>query len=59
MKKVIIGSKNPVKINATKLAFEQMFPEQIFEFNGVNVSSNVDDQPSTDSETLDLSLIHI
>tara|TARA_B110000881_G_C18381870_1_gene416534 strand:+ start:238 stop:771 length:534 start_codon:yes stop_codon:yes gene_type:complete len=53
MKKVIIASKNPVKINATKLAFEQMFPEQIFEFNGLNVSSDVGDQPSTDSETLD------
>ena len=53
MKKVIIASKNPVKINATKLAFEQMFPEQIFEFDGLNVPSNVGDQPSTDSETLD------
>ena len=31
MKKVIIASKNPVKINATKKAFEEVFNDH-FEF---------------------------
>ena len=52
IKKVIIASKNPVKINATKLAFEQMFPEKVFQFEGVNVSSDISDQPMSDNETL-------
>ena len=33
MKNVIIASKNPVKINAVKIAFDQMFPSDVFEFN--------------------------
>jgi len=50
--KVIIASKNPVKINTAKLAFKQMFPKQVFEFDGIHVASNVSDQPLTDDETL-------
>ena len=30
--KIIIASRNPIKINATKLAFEQMFPNKVFQF---------------------------
>ena len=52
MKNVIIASKNPVKINAVKIAFDQMFPSDFFEFNGLEVSSDVSDQPLSDSETL-------
>ena len=52
MKNVIIASKNPVKINAVKIAFNQMFPSDVFEFNGLEVSSDVSDQPLSDSETL-------
>jgi len=52
MKNVIIASKNPVKINAVKIAFDQMFPSDVFEFNGLEVSSDVRDQPLSDSETL-------
>ena len=52
MKNVIIASKNPVKINAVKIAFDQMFPSDVFEFNGLEVSSDVSDQPLSDSETL-------
>ena len=48
MKKVIIASKNPVKINATKKAFEEVFNDH-FEYEGV----------SADSLVSDLSLIHI
>ena len=51
-KKVVIASKNPVKINAVKTGFEKMFPEEVFEFDGISVSSEVKDQPSDNKETL-------
>jgi len=51
MKKVIIASKNPVKIQAVKNGFEKMFPNQEFEFAGVSVPSNVADQPFSNNET--------
>ena len=50
--KIIIASRNPIKINATKLAFEQMFPNKIFQFEGVNISSDISDQPISNNETL-------
>ena len=73
MKKVVIASKNPVKINATEKAFEDVFTDG-FEFEGISTDSLVSDQPLSDKETLqgatnrlknvqhveaDLSLIHI
>ncbi len=51
MKKVIIASKNPVKINATKKAFENVFNDR-FEFEGVATESLVSDQPMSNQETL-------
>jgi inosine/xanthosine triphosphatase len=50
-RKVIIASKNPVKINAVKIGFERMFPEETFTFEGISVSSGISDQPMTNSET--------
>ncbi len=38
MKKVLIASENPVKINATKKAFEEVFTDR-FEFEGVSADS--------------------
>lgn len=52
MKKVIIASQNPVKIEATKIAFKKMFSDQEFEFEGVSAESGVSDQPMSDEETL-------
>ena len=52
MKKVIVGSTNPVKINSTKLAFETAFPEDEFEVEGVSAVSGVRDQPMSNDETL-------
>ncbi len=52
MKKVIVASKNPVKIEATRLAFEKMFPKKNFLFEGISVSSGVSEQPQTQRETL-------
>ena len=51
MKKVIIASKNPVKIQAVKNGFEKMFPNQEFELIGVSIPSNVADQPFSNDET--------
>jgi len=52
MKKVIIASKNPVKINAVKIGFEKVFPSEKFEFEGVSVPSGVTDQPMNNKDTL-------
>jgi inosine/xanthosine triphosphatase len=51
MKKVIISSKNPVKLEASKKGFEKMFPEERFEFIVCPVSSEVPDQPKGNEET--------
>jgi inosine/xanthosine triphosphatase len=51
MKKVVIASKNPVKINATEKAFEDVFADG-FEFEGISTDSLVSDQPLSDKETL-------
>jgi len=52
LKKVVIASKNPVKIAAVKEGFERMFPSQSFDFEGIGVASGVNDQPMTHRETL-------
>ena len=49
--KILIASKNPVKIECTRTAFKQVFPDRDFEFEGYSVSSDVSDQPMTDEET--------
>ena len=51
MKKIVIASKNPVKINATLSGFQKTFPNEEFEIEGVSVPSGVSDQPKSDSET--------
>ncbi|MDP3948934.1 MAG: inosine/xanthosine triphosphatase [bacterium] len=50
MKKIVVASKNPVKINATLSGFQKMFPEETFEIESVSVPSGVSDQPKNDSE---------
>ncbi|MEI7603554.1 MAG: inosine/xanthosine triphosphatase [bacterium] len=54
MKKVIIasGSKNPVKMECTRLGFEKMFPNEEFIYDITPVPSGVSDQPMSDEETL-------
>lgn len=51
MKKIVIASKNPIKINAALSGFQKMFPDEKFEIEGVSVFSGVSDQPKNDSET--------
>jgi inosine/xanthosine triphosphatase len=47
---IIVGSKNPVKIECTDAAFAEAF-NRGFVVDGVNASSQVPDQPRGDEET--------
>ncbi|MEL6591407.1 MAG: inosine/xanthosine triphosphatase [Bacteroidota bacterium] len=49
--KVIVASGNPVKIEASRGAFAQFFPNESIECEGVKVPSGVSDQPMTEEET--------
>lgn len=49
---IIVGSKNPVKINSTEDAFTLAFSKG-FHINGVSAASGVPDQPMGDEETLE------
>lgn len=51
MSKIIIASKNPVKVQAVHNGFAEMFPDWTLETEGVAVSSNVSDQPMGNDET--------
>ena len=53
MKKVIVGSGNPVKLETTKEAFALVFPDELFEFVTHKAESGVSDQPFGMSETKD------
>ncbi|OPZ77628.1 MAG: Non-canonical purine NTP phosphatase [Alphaproteobacteria bacterium ADurb.Bin438] len=48
--KVLVGTKNPVKIKAVKTAFEKMFDEEI-KIEGASVPSGVSDMPMSGKET--------
>jgi len=52
MKRIVMASLNPVKLNAVLQGFQRMFPEEQFETITINVPSGVSDQPMSDGETL-------
>lgn len=52
MKQIIVASKNQVKIQAVLAAFQQMFPQEEWQAEGISVSSGVPDQPLSDAETM-------
>lgn len=52
MQKIIVASKNPVKINATLDGFIRMFASQQVDIEGVSAASDVPDQPIGDEQTL-------
>ena len=52
MPKITVASKNPVKLNATRVAFGRMFPNEDIEAAGVTVPSGVSDQPTSRQETM-------
>jgi len=49
--KIVVGTKNPAKINAVKFAFERYFSGEELIVIGENSPSKVSDQPSSQKET--------
>jgi inosine/xanthosine triphosphatase len=49
---VTVGSLNPAKIEATRLAFAALRPGHILQMRGYEVSSGVAAQPMTDAEAI-------
>jgi inosine/xanthosine triphosphatase len=52
MTNIVVASHNPVKIEAARRGFSQLFPEQPIEMTAVDVPSEVSRQPCSDAETL-------
>jgi len=50
---VIVGSKNPVKVNAIKSAIQTYYPECDVQCAGMHAPSLVSEQPMTSQETRD------
>lgn len=48
---VVIGSTNPVKMQAARDGFAAMFPAQAFTFESIDAASGVSHQPFGDEET--------
>jgi inosine/xanthosine triphosphatase len=48
---VVIASRNPVKVGASRDAFKTLFPGDTIEMSSVSVESGVSDQPMSDEET--------
>jgi len=51
MKRILVGSKNPVKIEAAKKALAAFFPHEDIIADGINAPSHVPDQPWGSKET--------
>ena len=51
-KRVIVASKNPVKVQSTKTGFLAFFPSMDWDVQGFSIPSGVSDQPMSDEETL-------
>lgn len=49
---IIVASTNPVKIEAARQGFAQVFTEHTLNITGISVPSGVSDQPMTEAETL-------
>ncbi len=49
--KILVGSRNPVKIAAAKAAIGQFFPKADVQCEGLDSPSGVRDQPMTEAET--------
>jgi len=49
--KIVVASRNPVKINAAREAFAAVYPGCMLEVTGVDVDSGVGAQPDSDAKT--------
>ncbi len=52
IKKIIVASRNPVKIESVKLGYNKIFTKSNVELQGVAVPSGVSDQPMSNLETM-------
>lgn len=50
--KIAVGSTNPVKVNATKKAFQKVWPKKKWEVVGLDINSKVSSQPMSDTESI-------
>ncbi len=50
--RIAVGSTNPVKIEATKNAFQKVWPRKEWEVIGFEVTSGVSNQPMSDIESI-------
>ncbi len=48
---IVVASRNPVKLDAARRAFKELFPDASLEVGSVDVESGVSDQPKSDEET--------
>jgi inosine/xanthosine triphosphatase len=52
MKRIIVASTNPVKLEAVLNGFKRAFPDEEFNIQGISVNSGVSHQPTSDEMTL-------
>ena len=52
IKKIVVGSENPTKLDAVKQSFNIVWPDKKFEFSMLNTPSGVNEQPMSESETI-------
>ncbi len=52
MQKIIVASRNPVKVRAALTAFERLFPQNAFSAGSLAVETGVADQPRSLAETM-------
>ena len=53
MKRIVVASKNPVKLEAVRSGFQSVFPSEPFQVEPISVRSEVPNQPRTDAITRD------
>lgn len=51
--KIVIGSENPTKLEATKQAFAIVWPDETFTFETHDASSGVNEQPMSEEEAIE------
>ena len=49
--RIVVASRNPVKVSATTQAFEAQFPGHVIETESADVDSGAGDQPDSDAAT--------
>jgi len=52
MKRIIVGSLNPVKIEAVRLGFSSIWPNETWEVIGKETNSGINNQPMSAEETV-------